>query len=126
MFTVGIPHLALAFFSAASTLVAIPTGGADLRLDRHAGGRAAAARAADAVSARASSSSSCCGGLTGVMLAMVPFDWQAHDTHFVVAHLHYVLVGGFVFPMLAAALLLAAALHRAHAASTAWAMPASG
>jgi len=37
------------------------------------------------------------------MLAIVPFDWQVHDTHFVVAHLHYVLVGGFVFPMLAAA-----------------------
>ena len=43
------------------------------------------------------------GGLTGVMLAMVPFDWQAHDTHFVVAHLHYVLIGGFIFPMLAGA-----------------------
>jgi cytochrome c oxidase subunit I+III len=41
------------------------------------------------------------GGLTGVMVAVVPFDWQAHDTHFVVAHLHYVLIGGFVFPMLA-------------------------
>ena len=36
------------------------------------------------------------------MLAMVPFNWQAHDTAFVTAHLHYVLVGGFVFPMLAA------------------------
>ena len=43
------------------------------------------------------------GGLTGVMLAMVPFNQQAHDTYFVVAHLHYVLVGGFVFPMLAGA-----------------------
>lgn len=42
-----------------------------------------------------------CGGLTGVMLAMVPFNWQAHDSYFVVAHFHYVLVGGFVFPMLA-------------------------
>ena len=44
-----------------------------------------------------------CGGLTGVMLALVPFNWQAHDTQFVVAHLHYVLIGGFVFPLLAAA-----------------------
>src|SRR5690606_21014060 len=43
------------------------------------------------------------GGLTGVMIAMVPFNWQVHHTYFVVAHLHYVLVGGFVFPMLAAA-----------------------
>ena len=42
------------------------------------------------------------GGLTGVMVAMVPFDWQAHDTYFVVAHFHYVLVGGMVFPLFAA------------------------
>jgi cytochrome c oxidase subunit I+III len=42
------------------------------------------------------------GGLTGVMLAVVPFDWQAHDTYFVVAHLHYVLIGGMVFPVFAA------------------------
>ncbi|MCE3262677.1 MAG: ctaD [Pseudoduganella sp.] len=43
------------------------------------------------------------GGLTGVMVASVPFDSQAHDTYFIVAHLHYVLVGGLVFPMFAAA-----------------------
>jgi len=42
------------------------------------------------------------GGLTGVMVAVVPFDWQVHDTYFIVAHLHYVLIGGLVFPMFAA------------------------
>jgi cytochrome c oxidase subunit I+III len=36
------------------------------------------------------------------MVAMVPFDWQAHDTYFIVAHLHYVLIGGMVFPLFAA------------------------
>ena len=41
------------------------------------------------------------GGLTGVMVALVPFDWQAHDTYFVVAHLHYVLIGGMLFPLIA-------------------------
>jgi cytochrome c oxidase subunit I+III len=42
------------------------------------------------------------GGLTGVMIATVPFDLQAHDTFFVVAHLHYVLIGGAVFPLFGA------------------------
>ncbi|HEX5368013.1 MAG TPA: cytochrome c oxidase subunit I [Dehalococcoidia bacterium] len=39
------------------------------------------------------------GGITGVMFAVVPFDWQATDTYFVVAHFHYVLFGGAVFPI---------------------------
>jgi cytochrome c oxidase subunit I+III len=41
------------------------------------------------------------GGITGIMVASTPFDWQAHDTFFVVAHFHYVLVGGVVFPLFA-------------------------
>jgi len=102
MFTVGIPHLALAFFSAASTAVAFPTA---VQFFAWIGTLAAGRPQLKLpmmfllgfffVFAM--------GGLTGVMLAIVPFNWQVHDTHFVVAHLHYVLVGGFIFPMLAAA-----------------------
>ena len=102
MFTVGIPHMALAFFSAASVLVAVPTavqvfawigtmwkGRPQLVLPMY--------------HILGFFLTFVMGGLTGVMLAIVPFNWQAHDTAFVTAHLHYVLIGGFVFPMMAAA-----------------------
>ena len=101
MYTTGIPHLALGFFSAASGLVAIPTAVqifAWLATLAHGRPRFAVPM----LYVFGFLFIFVLGGLTGVMLAMVPFDWQAHDTHFVVAHFHYVLVGGFVFPMLAA------------------------
>jgi cytochrome c oxidase subunit I len=42
------------------------------------------------------------GGLSGIFVAAFPFDWQAQDTYFVVAHLHYVLFGGSIFALFAA------------------------
>jgi heme/copper-type cytochrome/quinol oxidase subunit 1 len=41
------------------------------------------------------------GGLSGVVTAVIPFDWQVTDTYFVVAHLHYVLIGANLFPVFA-------------------------
>ena len=52
------------------------------------------------------------GGMTGVMVASVPFDTQVHDTYFVVAHFHYVLIGGAVFPLLGAVYYWFPKMHR--------------
>ena len=41
-------------------------------------------------------------GLTGIMLSVAPFDWQLGNSYFVVAHFHYVLIGGLVFTIFAA------------------------
>ena len=54
------------------------------------------------------------GGLSGVMLASVPIDWQVHDTFFIVAHFHYVLIGGAVFPTVRGLVLLDSQDYRAH------------
>lgn len=101
MFTTGIPHLGLAFFSAASTLVAVPT---SVMIFSWIGtlwkGRVRVEL--PMLWILGFFATFVIGGLTGVMLAIVPFNWQVHDTHFVVAHLHYVLIGGYVFPMIAA------------------------
>ena len=100
MFTVGIPQLAQAFFSVASMLVAIPTAIqifawlATLWTGRVVFALPMLWIIGFLVIFVA-------GGLTGVMLALVPFNWQVHDTHFVVAHMHYVLVGGMLFPLIA-------------------------
>jgi cytochrome c oxidase subunit I+III len=101
MFTVGIPHLALAFFSASSAIVAVPTAVQIFAwLATLAHGRPA--WNVPMLYVFGFFFIFAIGGLTGVMLAMVPFDWQAHDTYFVVAHMHYVVAGALAFPMLAA------------------------
>jgi heme/copper-type cytochrome/quinol oxidase subunit 1 len=42
------------------------------------------------------------GGLSGVVTAFIPFDWQLTDTYFIVAHIHYVIFGGVIFPLFGA------------------------
>ena len=101
MFATGIPDISLAFFAAASMAVAVPSG------------IQVFAWIATIARGRLQMNTPTLfilgflfifvlGGLTGVMVAAVPFDLQAHDTYFIVAHLHYVLIGGMVFPLFAA------------------------
>jgi len=98
MFTTGLPNISLGFFSAASEAVAIPTGVQIFVFiaTLWAGRVTWSTPLLYAVGALAIF---VIGGLTGVMVAVAPFDWQAHDTYFVVAHLHYVLIGGTLLPL---------------------------
>jgi cytochrome c oxidase subunit I+III len=101
MFATGIPHLSLSFFQAASMAVAIPSGIQVFAwIATLAKGRIQLKT--PTLFVLGFLFTFVLGGLTGVMLAVVPFDWQTHDTYFVVAHLHYVLIGGMVFPLFAA------------------------
>ncbi len=101
MFATGLPQLSMSFFGAASMTIAIPSavqifawlgtmwnGRVVLRLPM--------------LFAIAFILQFTIGGITGVMTAVVPFDWQVHDSYFVVAHLHYVLAGSSVFAIFAA------------------------
>jgi cytochrome c oxidase subunit I+III len=101
MFTTGIPDLSLGFFSAASMAVSLPSGIQVFAwIATIASGRLRLTTPSLFVLGFLFMFT--LGGLTGVMVAMVPFDWQVHDSYFVVAHFHYVLVGGMVFPLFAA------------------------
>jgi len=100
MFAAGLPAMSMAFFTASSLMIAIASG---IQVFAWIG---TLWRSGPTISPPL------CyclgfiflfvlGGLTGVMVAVVPFDLQVHDTYFIVAHFHYVLIGGVVFPILA-------------------------
>jgi cytochrome c oxidase subunit I+III len=101
MFTTGLPQFSVSFFTAASIMIVVPTGvqifcwiatlwSGQLRFP------------APMLYALGFFQVFIIGGLTGVMQAAVPLNLQVHDTFFVVAHFHYVLIGGSVFPILGA------------------------
>lgn len=101
MFTTGLPGISLGLFSAASEAVAIPTG---VQLFCFVATLAAGklTRSVPMLFIFGGLAIFVLGGLTGVMVALAPFDFQAHDTYFIVGHLHYVLIGGAIFPIVAA------------------------
>src|SRR5689334_11732397 len=100
MFATGIPPLALAFFGAASILITIPSAVAVFSwLATLWSGRPW--YPAPMKFMLGFIALFVIGGVSGVMTAAVPFDFQLTDTYFVVAHLHYVLVGINVFPVIA-------------------------
>ncbi|KXK63703.1 cytochrome ubiquinol oxidase subunit I [Micromonospora rosaria] len=100
MFATGLPQLSYSFFSAASTIITIPSGIqifawlATMMLGR-------LVLRVPLLFVIGFIVTFVLGGLTGAMFALTAFDQQVTDSYFVVAHFHYVLIGGAVFPMLA-------------------------
>ncbi len=101
MFATGMPRVSTGYFSAASMAVSLPAGiQVFCWIATLASGKIR--WSVPALFVVGGLMVFVMGGLTGVMVGMVPFDWQAHDTYFIVAHLHYVLIGGMVLPMFGA------------------------
>jgi cytochrome c oxidase subunit 1 len=101
MFATGLPQLGLTYFTSASMVISIPTG-VQIFCWIASLWRGQPRFATPLLFVLGFFITFIIGGLSGVMLAIIPFDLQVHDTFFVVAHFHYVLIGGAVFPLIGA------------------------
>jgi cytochrome c oxidase subunit 1/cytochrome c oxidase subunit I+III len=100
MFATGLPQLSMSFFGAASITISIPSAVQIFAwLATMYYGRVVLKTAM--LFAIGFIAQFVIGGISGVMSAAVPFDWQVTDTYFVVAHIHYVLAGGTLFGVFA-------------------------
>ena len=100
MFTVGLSTPLLGFFMISSMIIAVPTG---IKIFNWLATtwRGNLILETPMLFALGFIALFTIGGLSGIFLATFPFDWQAHDSYFVVAHLHYVLFGGSMFGIFA-------------------------
>ena len=99
MFTTGLPQLSLSFFTAASMIIVIPTA-VQIFCWIAALWKGRPRFDTPLLFVLGFVVIFVLGGLSGVTLASVPLNLQVHDTYYVVAHFHYVLIGGAVFPLL--------------------------
>jgi cytochrome c oxidase subunit I+III len=99
MFATGLPQLGLHYFTSASILIAVPSG-VQIFCWIASLWRGRPRFETPLLFVIGFIVIFVLGGLSGVTLASVPFDLQLHDTYFVVAHFHYVLLGGAVFPLI--------------------------
>ena len=102
MFTVGMPIKGELFFMYATMLIAVPTGVKVFNWMATMW-RGAMTFEAPMLFSIAFVILFTIGGFSGLMLGITPVDFQYHDTYFVVAHFHYVLLTGAVFSLMAAA-----------------------
>jgi cytochrome c oxidase subunit 1 len=102
MFTVGMPLAGELFFMYATMMIAVPTGVKVFNWTATMW-KGSMSFETPMLFAIAFVMLFTIGGFSGLMLAIVPADFQYHDTYFVVAHFHYVLVSGAVFAILAGA-----------------------
>ncbi|MGB6059123.1 MAG: cytochrome c oxidase subunit I [Microthrixaceae bacterium] len=101
MFATGMPPLALAFFSGVSMIITIPSG-VMFFVWIVTMWRGHVHLTTPMLFAIGFLLIFLLGGITGVMVGVMPFDWQVTDSYFVVAHFHYVLNGAVVFPIFGA------------------------